>query len=125
MSFWKRQPPPPPKKLYQQPVLILTLVAMFVLGPIGVIYNGMSEELKQSKGAIIQNQLAIKELLTRQQMILAPPKALKIETPTTRLQGARPVPPDYFESYMKLSPEHRAGYRKYLENLGYDVRGLP
>ena len=46
-SRWRQPPPPPPKKFYQQPALILTLVAMFVLGPVGVIYNTMSEELKK------------------------------------------------------------------------------
>jgi hypothetical protein len=126
--FWRKKPPVPIYK--RQPVLILTLVAMFVLGPVGVIWNGLTEEMKgmkledkENKGAIIQNQLAIKELLTRQQMILAP-RELKIKNPEA-IQGKKPVPPDYFQAYLKLAQENKVGYKIYLDQLGYDTRGLP
>ena len=46
-----RKPEPPPPIYKRQPLataaVILTLVGMFVLGPVGVIYNSMSEELKK------------------------------------------------------------------------------
>ena len=50
--FWRRQaPPPPPPPFYKaRPVataaVVLTIIGMFVLGPIGAIYKGMTEELK-------------------------------------------------------------------------------
>ena len=47
--FW-RKPPPPPKPFYREkPVataaVILTMVAMFVLGPVGAIYKGKTETI--------------------------------------------------------------------------------
>jgi hypothetical protein len=130
--FSKPPPPPPPKKWFQQPALILTFVAMFVLGPVGIIWNGLTEEMKtmkaedkENKGAIIQNQLAIKELLTRQQILLQP-KAIKMrEVQPNVVESKKPVPPDYFNSYMKLPKESQTAYKKYLENLGYNTEGLP
>jgi hypothetical protein len=130
--FSKPPPPPPPKKWFQQPALILTFVAMFVLGPVGIIWNGLTEEMKtmkiedkENKGAIIQNQLAIKELLTRQQILLQP-KAIKLrEVQPSVVESKKAVPPDYFNSYMKLSKESQAAYKKYLEKLGYDTEALP
>ena len=124
--FWRK---PPPEKLWiQKPAWItvmITLVLIFVLGPVGAIYNGMAEDQKQNTSAIVQNQLAIKELLTRQQMILAP-KAIKLAPiKSTQIQAKKPVPPDYFQAYMKLPKDSQVGYKLYLEQLGYDVRGLP
>ena len=51
MWIFKKQPPLPPPPIYKRrPIataaIILSIVATFVLGPIGVIYNSMSEELK-------------------------------------------------------------------------------
>jgi len=50
-EFLKKPPPPPPPIYKRQPIataaVILTMVGMFVLGPVGVIYNSMSEELKR------------------------------------------------------------------------------
>ena len=37
----------------------------------------------------------------------------------------KPVPPAYFQAYMQLPKDSQAGYKKYLEQLGYEVRGLP
>ncbi len=122
--LWRK--PPPEKPWFMKPgwvTIMITLIVIFVLGPIGAIYQGIAEELKQNTSAIVQNQLAIKELLTRQQMILAP-KAVKIIDPP-RKTVKKPVPPDYFQAYMNMSQESRSGYKKYLEQLGYDVRGLP
>ena len=33
--------------------------------------------------------------------------------------------PEEFNTYMNLSTERRVAYKKYLENAGKDVRGLP
>jgi len=60
--FKKRQPLPPPPIYKRKPIatvaIILTIVATFVLGPIGVIYNSMSEELKsvRSKVEVVQKE---------------------------------------------------------------------
>ena len=54
--FKKQQPLPPPPIYKRKPIatvaIILTIVATFVLGPIGVIYNSMSEELKNVRGKV-------------------------------------------------------------------------
>lgn len=124
--FWRKQAPPKP--WFMKPAwvtIIITLVIVFVLGPASFIFNGLAEEQKQNTSAIVQNQLAIKELLTRQQMMLVAPKAVKIQPSTSTIQAKKPVPPNYFEAYMKLAPESKEGYKKYLNSLGYDVRGLP
>jgi len=153
--FWRREPPPPPKKFYQQPALILTLVAMFVLGPVGVIYNSMSEELKQKvdnktlqlmitkdrealkrqadelkeKGqkdekqdaAIIENQKTL-IMIRQQQTTIKSPESVKVMTKAKVMK--KPLPPDFFEKFIKLDPEVQARYKKYLELKGYDVEGL-
>ena len=153
-SRWRQPPPPPPKKFYQQPALILTLVAMFVLGPVGVIYNSMSEELKRKvdnktlqlmiekdrealqrqdaelkeKGkkdekqdaAIIENQKTL--IMIRQRTAISKPSNMKIVTKTKVVK--KPLPPDFFEKFIKLEPEIQAKYKKYLESRGYDIEGL-
>ncbi len=138
-----RKPPPPPKTFYQKnPIstiaVLLTAITIFVLGPIGVIYNGMSEELKsvkvenkETRGAIVQNQLAIKEILTRQEMIIKAPGGLKTNVPEKKQQmkvlelKLKPIPPEYFGQYLKLSPSDKIQYKTYLKTQGYDVKGLP
>lgn len=48
--FFRKPPPPPPPPFYKKPAvvsIILTAVIIFVLGPVGVIYKGMTEELKK------------------------------------------------------------------------------
>ncbi len=51
MFFRRPLPPIPPQvPFYKKPAvvsIILTVVIVFVLGPVGVIYTGMSEELKK------------------------------------------------------------------------------
>jgi cell division protein FtsX len=63
MWIFKKQPLPLPQPIYKRkPIatvaIILTIVATFVLGPIGVIYNSMSEELKnvRSKVEVVQKE---------------------------------------------------------------------
>jgi len=62
MWIFKKQPPPPQPIYKRKPIatvaIILTIVATFVLGPIGVIYNSMSEELKnvRSKVEIVEKE---------------------------------------------------------------------
>ena len=57
MNWFRRvPPPPPPKRWYQQPVVILTVAAMFVLAPVGAVYNGMSEEIKKLEAEKAEKQ---------------------------------------------------------------------
>jgi len=190
-SRWRQPPPPPPKKWFQQPALILTIVAMFVLGPVGVIYNSMSEELKdvrskveavekekvdnenlketlnelkeqrkeQTKSdkeqneSIQTNQMAIKEILIRQEVM--EPKEVRIKQPAAKkkstvkmapkkteaarasgntmsrdsakklqVRDKRVLTPEMFERYLEMKPEIQAKYKRYLKSRGYDVEGL-
>jgi hypothetical protein len=129
---------PPPRKLWiEKPAwitIVISLIVIFVLGPAGVIYNGIAEEQKQHKDAIVQNQLAIKELLTRQQLILdrklviTPPSNLKIEKKEINEPNTTKKPvltPEQFEKYLSMKPEIKVKYKKYLESRGYDIEGLP
>jgi len=163
--FRKPEPPPPP--IYKrQPIataaVILTLIGMFVLGPVGVIYNGMSEELKKKvdnktlqlmiqkdrealqrqetalkeKGAkdekqdaaIIENQKTL--IMIRQRAtVLDAPKSVKVKSSgqisSSQVRNdKRVLTPEQFEKIMKLSPEVREKYKKYLEAKGYDTTGL-
>lgn len=157
MAFWHREPPPPPpRKWYQQPAIILTIVAMFVLGPVGVIYNGMTEELKKKvdnttlqlmitkdrealkrqsdelkekekkdekqDAAIIENQKTL-IMLRQQNVAISTPKNMEISKEIKKVEK-KPLPPDFFEKFIKLDPEIQAKYKKYLEARGYDTDGL-
>ena len=55
-SRFRSEPPPPPPIYKRQPIataaVILTLVGMFVLGPVGYLWNGMAEELKAVKAEV-------------------------------------------------------------------------
>jgi len=131
-----RKPPPPPKPIYKrQPIataaVILTIIGMFVFGPIGVIYNSMSEELKgkANNETVILYMKQQKETDDRQwkaleqqiqvpkSMMLSPPNSLSIEKPVLTVEQ--------FEKYMSMVPEIRSKYKIYLESRGYDVEGLP
>lgn len=65
-----KKPLPPPEPIYKrQPLatlaVILTLVSIFVLGPVGIIFNGMSDELKQK----VDNQ-TLQLMLQNQQILI-------------------------------------------------------
>ncbi len=139
--FWRKPPPPEPiykRKPIATAALIFTMVVTLILGPVGLLWNGMTEEMKSVKGetkdnrgAVFQNQLAIKELLTRQQMMLEPPTKLKIIKPapvmTRRVEPQKPksfLTPSQFERYMAMKPEIQAKYKRYLESRGFDTEGL-
>ncbi len=136
-NIFKR--PPPPEPIYKRrPIataaIILTAVGMFVLGPIGAIYQGMTEELKtkaDNKTVILlieqikeNDQRQWKEIeKNREQQTISAPKNFSINTDTERSKVV--LTPEEFETYMALKPEVRIKYKKYLENIGKDVSGLP
>ena len=130
------QKPPPPKPIYKkQPIactaVLLTVIGMFVLGPVGLLWNGMAEELekKANNETVILYMKQQKETDDRQwealeqqiqipkSMILSPPNSLSIEKPVLTVEQ--------FEKYMSMLPEIRDKYKMYLESRGYDVAGLP
>jgi len=141
-----RQPPPPPKPFYKkQPIATATFVFMMVctlvLGPVGVIYKGMSEELKQKvdnktlmlmiekdrdalkrheienkdqDSAILENQKAIRDILMQKQ-------ALPVQM---QLQKKTLTPEMFTQYYTMKDADIKLKYKKYLEGKGYDVSGL-
>lgn len=134
-SRW-RQPPPEPPFYKKRPVataaVILSIIGMFVLGPVGAIYKGMTEELKKKADyetvILILKQQEKKddrqwkeiERNRNNKQTISTPKNMKVVT------GAKIVlTPEEFNTYMNLSTERRVAYKKYLENAGKDVRGLP
>lgn len=145
-NFFK-QPPPPPEPFYKKSplataALIFTMVCTLVLGPVGVIYKSMSEELKQKVDnrtlmlmiekdrdalkrhetenqnqdkAIIENQKAIRDILMKQQII----------KPVQSQIQKKPLTPEMFTQYYTIKDkEIKLKYKKYLQGKGYDVSGL-
>ena len=132
-----RKPPPPPKPIYaRQPIataaVILTIIGMFVFGPIGVIYNSMSEELKgkANNETVILYMKQQKETDDRQwkaleQQIQVPQNMSVVATPKQNLTKKMTLTVEQFEKYISMVPEIRAKYKFYLESTGFDVSGLP
>jgi len=152
-TLFRKPPPPPPKKWFQQPAIVLSVIAMFILGPVGVIYNSMSEEIKKKvdnetlqlmiqkdREALQRQEEALKQKDSKDEkqdaaiienqktlLLLRQPTGLKVkETETIREVSSvkKPLPPDLFEKYYSLKPEVQVKYKKYLEAKGYDVEGL-
>ncbi len=129
------KPPPPPEPIYKrQPIataaVILTIVGMFVLGPVGALWNGMAEELKKKA----DNETIIMMLQQNKETDDRQWEAIKENRLAPRMtsQGkadvatrALPLTAQQFEKYMSLEPEIRTKYKKYLVSRGYDVGGLP
>ena len=139
-NIFKKPEPPPIYK--RQPIataaVILTVIGMFVLGPIGAVYQGMTEELKgkaDNKTVILlieqikeNDQRQWKEIeKNREQQPLSAPKNLSINTEVSKEVSKVKVvlTPSEFETYMALKPEIRKKYKSYLEGTGKDTSGLP
>ncbi len=135
MWIFKKKEPPLPiyrRKPIATAGIILMAIGMFVLGPIGAIYQGMTEELKgkaDNKTVILLIE-QIKENDSRQwkeieknreQQTISAPKNLSINTERS---GAI-LTPEEFTQYIEMTPEKRVKYKKYLESTGKDVSGLP
>ena len=133
--MWFRKPLPLKPFYKRQPVatvaVILTMVAMFVLAPVGVIYDGLTEELKgKADNATVillieqikeNDNRQWKEIENNRRQHQVVPKNLQ----TKRVPVKVILDPVEFERYMNMTSESRVAYKKYLENTGKDVRGLP
>ena len=134
--FKKKEPPLPiyKRKPIAPAAVVLTIIGMFVLGPIGVIYETMSEELKgkANNETVILLIEQIKENDERQwkeiernreqsTSTIRAPANLSIDTGKSRVV----LTAEEFEKYISLKPEIRQKYKKYLESKGKDVSGLP
>ena len=131
-----RQPPPPPPFYKARPVataaVILTMIGMFVLGPIGAIYTGLTEDLKEKANneTVLLYMKQQKETDDRQwkaiEKRLEPPKGLTIGGKSdTIVKPKVALTPTEFTQYMNMTPERRVAYKKYLERMGKNVSGLP
>lgn len=97
---------------------------MFVLGPVGVIYNGMSEELKKKadNATVIlliqqqkeENDRQWKEIQRNrdgspQRNVVVAPKATKLEV--------KKLTPSEYADYIKMTPQQQEAYRKYRTDV--------
>lgn len=146
MLIFKRKEPEKPKPFYvRQPIatvaVILTIIGMFVLGPVGIIYNGMTEELKhkvdnQTLQLMLKNQQTLieqnkaeaerkreedakkfEELQRTQQRTLETIQNLQMQRPAQTQQSpvstSQPVvTKEVFEYYLTLTPDQKRAFKK-------------
>jgi ABC-type lipoprotein release transport system permease subunit len=124
--MFRRKPPPQPiykRKPIATAAVILTMVGMFVLGPVGVIYNGMSEELKKKADydtvVLILRQQKEKDdrqweeiqNIRQQQATISAPKNLQMMK-AIELKVKKLTPTEYV-SFINMSSAQQAAYKKY------------
>jgi hypothetical protein len=97
----------------------------------------LKSQTKEQNEAIQQNQIAIKELLIRQEVQIPANFSIKGgESRTTPVSDTtkkeanvkiekKILNPEQFERYLSMRPEVKAKYKAYLEKRGYDVSDLP
>jgi len=134
MFFWKREPPPPPPPIpfYRKPAvvsIILTVIIVFVLGPVGFIFNGMTEELekKADNETVILLIKQIKENddrqwkeieQNRQQQAPAPPRNVQITgsaavmNPVQTHEGVKALSFKDFKEYRNAIKEDQEAFRE-------------
>lgn len=118
--FQKEAPTPPPLPVYKrQPIaslaVVLTLIGMFVLGPVGVLWNGMAEELdkKADNETVIMLMQQMKEINDRQWEEIknnrSQPKAMiNNQVQTQKVE----ITQEIWDYYMTLSPVDKAKFRR-------------
>jgi len=137
MIWFKKEPPPPQTITSRIPgwvTISVPLVFACILGLLGIVYNGLAEELKKKADEAItlekieHNQ----QLLDRHQKSLdktldvvtqiqaeraaqekykmAPSTNFKFQTET--IVEKPPLSPVEFQQYMKMSTEEKAAFRK-------------
>jgi len=129
--FWRR---PPPEPIYKRrPIasiaVILTMIGMFVLGPVGAIYNGMTEELKgkADNATVILLIEQIKENDKRQweeiksnrqqKVAISAPKNTQIVKSQAIKLKVKQLTPSEYVTYTKMNPEQQESYRKYRTDI--------
>jgi len=127
MVWFRREPPPPPPKPFykNRPVataaVILTMIGMFVLGPVGVIYKSMAEQLKAKANneTVLLYMKQQKETddrqwkMIEQKQSIAPKESYRLPRSSGKADVAGPaLTPKQFDDYMKMSPQNRAAFRK-------------
>jgi len=124
--FWRR-PPPPPLPFYRKPAvvsIILTVIIVFILGPVGIIFNGMTEELKKKADyetviLILKQQKEnddrqweeIKNNRKQQQAPITPPQSFQIKTVPVQVIKGRLSLKD-FKEYKNSTAEDQKAYRE-------------
>ena len=132
----KELPPPPPQPIYKrQPIatiaVIITLIGMFVLGPIGALWNTMADDLKKKadNATVILLMQQQKENDDRQWQEIRENRASKniIQEirPSKSMDNRECLTPEEFRNYIEMNPEVRTKYKKYLQEAGRDVSRLP
>lgn len=128
--FWRKPPPPPiyKRKPIATAMLVLTMVTIFVLGPVGIIYKGMSEELKKKADyetviLILRQQKEkddrqweeIKNNRKQQQLAITAPKNLQMMK-AIELKVKKLTPTEYV-SFINMSSAQQAAYKKYRTDI--------
>jgi len=129
--FWRKKPEPPLPIYKRKPIataaVVLTIVGMFVLTPVGAIYEGMSEELKQKANneTVLLYMKQQKETDDRQwKAIERNLESPKKQVEVNRVIKKKVLTPEQFEKYLTMPPEVQVKYKKYLEAIGYDISGM-
>ena len=116
--FWfrKEPPPPPPLPIYKKrPIataaVLLTIISTFILGPVGVIFNGLTEDLKlkANNETLLMYMKQQKETNDRQWKMIEQ-KPQPIQQPRSINKSS--LTPSQFQDYMNMSPQNRAAFRK-------------
>lgn len=141
MSWFRRDPPPPPPKKGIPPWVSITTPIVFavVLGLLGIVYNGLAEELKTKadKEATLQSIQTNQKMLEKHQLSLdqtlqvitrmqaereaqekydrenvpVAPERFKMMD-STKVTEKPPLSPSEFQQYLNLSSEERKEFRK-------------
>ena len=134
MYFSFKKPEPPPKPIYKQkPIatlaVILSIIGMFVLGPVGAIYKGMTEELKTKannetlllymKQQKEDNDRQWKEIERNRdtQQSISTPRNVKIVQPKAIKLVVKKLTPTEYVNYINMTPEQQIAYKKYRTDI--------
>lgn len=143
MSWFRREPPPPPPKRTVPGWVTISVPIIFavVLGLLGIVYNGLAEELKTKadKEVTLQQIETNQKILEKHQMSLDQTLEVIIrmqaereaqeryekENPTPpggfkmmpsygyKAEPEKPaISPEQFQQYLKMNTEERAAFRK-------------
>lgn len=128
--FWRKPPPPPENPWFMKPgwvTVMITLVVIFVLGPVGAIYQGMTAELKKKADyetvILILKQQKEKDDRQwqeiqnnrKQETTITAPKNLQMME-VIKLKVKKLSPAEYTH-FIKMTPEQQAAYKNYRPDI--------